>query len=465
MSPAMFMFTKPARNTLYDDLGNRSNAQLNLTGSVKMVREDLIEGAITFLQDPSVSSAPVEQKIAFLRSKNLTQDEIDTSLARIGQPQAQQSSQPPPNYPQQQQQQYRAPHQYPQQQNQQGYNNTSYPPQWGPPPQPPLRRDWRDYFVAATLLTTLGYGIYWTANRYISPLISPPTPTQLQSDKDAVTESFDKAFALLDQLATDTTELKAAESARTERLDKALAEVEGVIREMREANEDRVREGRALAKEVEGVREAIPKALEREKGRWEGKLEEVGTEMRSLKTLIQGRMQAPGTTAGPVGGQLGQRGTYGGAATGTTAATNGVVGGAFSPAPAPGLSLHTVPKPETDTNSGGGSAFTPTPSTPSLPTSSSTTTPSLPTTNGDSAVLPAASTNTSPYGRKLGGKAQIPSWQLAAKKRTEEAAAAAKTETTTTAGSGTGMSTPAVEGSAKVEAKPAEVSEEVVAEA
>ncbi|KAK5740698.1 peroxisomal membrane protein pex14 [Elasticomyces elasticus] len=431
-----------------------------------MVREDLIEGAITFLQDPSVSSAPVEQKIAFLRSKNLTQDEIDTSLARIGQPQ-----QPPPpqtqTYPQQQQQQYRAPHQYPQQQQQQNYNNTSYPPQWGPPPQPPMRRDWRDYFVAATLLTTLGYGLYWTANRYISPLISPPTPTQLQSDKDAVTESFDKAFALLDQLATDTTELKAAESARTERLDKALAEVEGVIREMREANEDRVREGRALAKEVEGVREAIPKALEREKVRWEGKLEEVGTEMRSLKTLIQGRMQAPGSnSAGPVGGA---RTGYGGA----QPAVNGVAGGTFSPAPAPGLNLHTVPKPETN-DGGSGSAFTPTPSTPSLPTSTSnsnSTTPALPTTNGDSAaaaVLPAASANTSPYGRKLGGKAQIPSWQLAAKKRTEEAAAAAgKTGgSTSDAGTGTesGTATP-VDGSAKVEAKPAEVSEEFVAEA
>ncbi|KAK4956846.1 peroxisomal membrane protein pex14 [Elasticomyces elasticus] len=421
-----------------------------------MVREDLIEGAITFLQDPSVSSAPVEQKIAFLRSKNLTQDEIDTSLARIGQPQQQP---PPQTYPQQQQQQqYRAPHQYPQQQPQ--YNNPGYPHQWPPLPQPPPRRDWRDYFVAATLLTTLGYGLYWTANRYISPLISPPTPTQLQSDKDAVTESFDKAFALLDQLATDTQELKTAESARTERLDKALAEVEGVIREMREANEDRVREGRALAKEVEGVREAIPKALEREKGRWEGKLEEVGSEMRSLKTLIQGRMQAPGSS-GPVGGQGGRATAYGG----VNGTPSPAAASTFSPATAPGLNLHTVAKPETG-DGGSGSAFTPTPSTPSLPTSTSTsTTPSQPTTNGE-ASAPTAS-NTSPYGRKLGGKAQIPSWQLAAKKRTEDAAAAAKTGTSSDVGTGTGAvesgtSTPV---EAKVEAKPAEVSEEVVAEA
>jgi peroxin-14 len=34
------------------------------------------------LQDPSVASAPVEKRIAFLQSKNLTQEEIDVSLAR-----------------------------------------------------------------------------------------------------------------------------------------------------------------------------------------------------------------------------------------------------------------------------------------------------------------------------------------------------------------------------------------------
>ncbi|KAI7053264.1 hypothetical protein KC327_g18963 [Hortaea werneckii] len=48
-------------------------------------REELIQGAVTFLQDPSVASAPYEQKLSFLRSKNLTQDEIDASLARVGQ--------------------------------------------------------------------------------------------------------------------------------------------------------------------------------------------------------------------------------------------------------------------------------------------------------------------------------------------------------------------------------------------
>ncbi|KAI7419184.1 hypothetical protein KC364_g18385, partial [Hortaea werneckii] len=83
-------------------------------------REELIQGAVTFLQDPSVASAPYEQKLSFLRSKNLTQDEIDASLARVGQapsPSDPSSSYPPP------QPQYR-----PQQQQQQAY------PQYGSNP-------------------------------------------------------------------------------------------------------------------------------------------------------------------------------------------------------------------------------------------------------------------------------------------------------------------------------------------
>lgn len=36
------------------------------------------------LQDPSVASSPVEKRVAFLQSKNLTQEEIDIAIARAG---------------------------------------------------------------------------------------------------------------------------------------------------------------------------------------------------------------------------------------------------------------------------------------------------------------------------------------------------------------------------------------------
>ena len=38
--------------------------------------------AISVLQDPSVATAPLETRIAFLKSKNLTKEEVDVSLAR-----------------------------------------------------------------------------------------------------------------------------------------------------------------------------------------------------------------------------------------------------------------------------------------------------------------------------------------------------------------------------------------------
>lgn len=98
------------------------------------------------LQDPSVASSSVENRIGFLRSKNLTQEEIDVALARSGgsAPPTAAPSAPYPSAPAQPPQQYYQP----------------YPPQaWQPPPPPP-RRDWRDWFIMATVVGGVGYGLY-----------------------------------------------------------------------------------------------------------------------------------------------------------------------------------------------------------------------------------------------------------------------------------------------------------------
>jgi len=119
------------------------------------------------LQDPSVANAPLEKRIAFLQSKNLTQPEIDASLARSGEPAPSQPSYTTPQIPARQYQQHY------------GYN----PQQSGyweqPPPEYVLvqetleletdricrvpRRDWRDYFIMATVMGGVGYGLYTLA--------------------------------------------------------------------------------------------------------------------------------------------------------------------------------------------------------------------------------------------------------------------------------------------------------------
>ncbi|KAI5242364.1 peroxin 14 [Aureobasidium subglaciale] len=324
-----------------------------------MVREDLINSA-----DPSVAGAPVDQRIAFLRSKNLTQEEIDLALQRAG-------SEPPSASPQQSQvQSYQRPPP-------QSYNQNAY---WQPPPQAPPelpRRDWRDWFIMATVVGGLGFGAYTVAKRYIYPLIAPPTPPQLEQDKAAVDASFEKAFALLDQLATDTQDLKSSELARTEKLDTALSEVESVIGQLKDASRRRDDEGRRLNDEIRGLKDMIPQAMESQKKSADQRLTDLATEMKSLKTLINNRMSAPAPaprspnpsapTFNPVTGS-------GAAAANSTSATE--------PTPA---------------------ESTPTPAAETKPT------------------VPDRSSTSSPYGRSMNGRAAIPAWQLAANKKNQEA--------------------------------------------
>lgn len=246
------------------------------------IREDLVNSAVSFLQDPSVTASPVESRIAFLQSKNLTQEEIDAALARAGvENNANQT-----NYSGYalQPQIYRQPPAYG------GYQQ--YP--WQQPHPPPVpTRDWRDWFIMATVVGGVSYGLYTVAKRYVYPLIAPPTPPQLEADKAEIDASFEKAFALLEQLSKDTETLKASEIIRTERLDTALAEVETVIGELKTASRRREEESRRTTDEVRGLKDLIPKAIEGSKEATDTRLKELNTELKSLKTLMAQRMNPP----------------------------------------------------------------------------------------------------------------------------------------------------------------------------
>jgi len=145
----------------------------------------------------------------------------------------------------------------------------------------------------ATVMGGVGYGLYTVAKRYVIPIIAPPTEPQLQEDKKAIDDSFEKAFALLDQLAKDTEALKASEEARTERLDTALTEVERVIVELKTASRSRDTESQRITDEVRGLKDLIPKAMEGQKETTDIRLKELNTELKSLKTLMGQRMNPP----------------------------------------------------------------------------------------------------------------------------------------------------------------------------
>lgn len=354
-----------------------------------MAREELISSAISFLSDPSVASSPLEKRIAFLQSKNLTQDEINIALSRVGEDPS--PSIAPSQGPSSQQQSiYRPPPQ--------AYGGYGYPQygQWQPPPELP-KRDWRDWFIMATVVGGVGYGLYFIAKRYITPLIAPPTPPQLEQDKAHIDEEFSRAFALIDQLSTDTSALKSAEESRTERLDATLKEVENVIADLKTASRRRDDDVRRMNDEVKSLKDAIPKALQGAREGNENRLRELGSELRSLKLLLGNRLGgSAGTTSPgpgrPVGSML--PGTSRPADESSTASTTATNGTAAAP-----------------TEQGSQAPITTTQSTPS-----------------------AVKTPLS----QLGRSATIPAWQMAAANRSKNESSPTSTPSATVSTSNSG---------------------------
>lgn len=248
----------------------------------------------------------------------------------------------------------------------------------------------------ATVASGAGYAIYWTAKRYVYPLIAPPTPPQLEQDKASIDASFEKTFALLEQLTTDTEELKNSEKTRTERLDHALGEVESVIAKMKEANENRESEAKRVAKELEEIKDSIPQAIQREKEAMDSRVKDLAVEMKSLKTLVSNRMGGGQTqNQRPIPGSFNSQSAQ-------TPSTNGING---TSTPPPQTNGATSPAPVETAPNGIASTANLFPKDQEKPAQGS------------------------PYSsRMLSGKAAIPSWQLAAKKRSEDAAQAKKEE-------------------------------------
>lgn len=240
------------------------------------------------------------------------------------------------------------------------------------------------------------------------PLIAPPTPPQIEQDKAAVDEAFTRAFTLLDQLSTDTAELKKSEESRTSRLDNAIGEMESVLASLKDSSKRRDDDSRRIEDDVRSLRDLIPKALESQKENTDKRLLELGTELKSLKTLVGNRMGTGVPTSARTGAGSSIPGIGAGANMFGAQGTASTATGASSPA----MSSTTQPNsnaPLTSPN-------------PSLGTSSEgqvlgSSTPERPQTSN-------------PYGRLAGGRAAIPAWQMAAQKKAADAAGETKKDTT-----------------------------------
>lgn len=221
--------------------------------------------------------------------------------------------------------------------------------------------------------------------RYIAPLIAPPTPDALTADKASIDASFTRAFDLLDTLAADTAVLKDAEAARTSRLDGALADAEAALADLKAASRRRDDDARRVADEVHALHALVPKAVKAHEDATDARLKELAAEVRSLKTLVANRMAAPASASAPSLplSTSARAATPTGAPTAAASAGDGAVEGDkqnIAPLSAPAAT---------------------TPSSSSAPYGS--------------------------YGRPGGARGGIPAWQLAAAKKSEAQAAPAAT--------------------------------------
>ncbi|KAJ3553045.1 hypothetical protein NPX13_g10973 [Xylaria arbuscula] len=350
------------------------------------IREDIVTSAVSFLQDPNVASSPIENKLSFLRSKNLTQEEIDAAFARTG------SSPPPSSAPSQavtttaQQQPY-----YPQHQQQPPYG-------WQAPPPEPPKRDWRDWFIMATVVGGVSYGVYFISKRYLYPLVAPPTPEKLDQDKSKVDEQFEKAFATLEQLTKDTEALKESETARNEKLDKILEDLEAFVRESKSASRRQEDETERLRDDVKNINSSMPKSMSAHKEFTDGRLKEISNEVKSLKSLISQRMNSgPATPSSLPASSTTQNG---GANSYLRPTSTNVI--SVSPATTPSTEVK-----ENESSSNGSSA------------------PGANNANASAATpnkqdyISSLNGRSSPFGTGApAGKASIPAWQMAANNST-----------------------------------------------
>ena len=249
----------------------------------------------------------------------------------------------------------------------------------------------------ATVVGGASYGLYVLANRYIKPLIAPPTPPQLEQDKAAIDEQFNRAFALLDTLSEDTNKLKEAEQERTKRLDTAIADIETIVADLKTANQRREDDSRRMESEIKSMRDSLPRAIDTVKEGSEKQLKELSNELASLKSLMQNRAASSGASSfniprvpKPDPAQI----PY------SSSNRTSNVGTPTTEVPAPGSSSNV-----TGVN---GAGTVPSFAVPSSSGSQST-----------GASAPAAKPTSTNLGYGA-GKASIPAWQLAAQNKQEK---------------------------------------------
>ena len=95
--------------------------------------------------------------------------------------------------------------------------------------------------------------------RYIVPLIKPPTPPELEQDKALVTAKFEEAQQILENLKAETSELRESQEKQRQTVEESLEAVDKALNEIRAAENRREANIRGFKADIDAIRELIPK--------------------------------------------------------------------------------------------------------------------------------------------------------------------------------------------------------------
>ncbi|CAI1987142.1 hypothetical protein SEUBUCD646_0G01250 [Saccharomyces eubayanus] len=232
-------------------------------------RKALFDSAISFLKDESIKDAPLLKKIEFLKSKGLTEKEIEIAMAepkineKLDNGITKRSDV--------------------------SENTTNAQDMYFYEAMPPAlpHRDWKDYFVMATATAGLLYGAYQVTRRYVIPNILPEAKNKLEEDKEEIKDQFAKIDKVLNAIETEQTELREQESNKLKELGDTISELQQVLVQTTRNKEKIEDEFRLVKLEMSNLQSTIDKFVSDNSNMQE--LNNIQREMDSLKSLIKNR--------------------------------------------------------------------------------------------------------------------------------------------------------------------------------
>ncbi|KAF8928085.1 peroxisomal membrane anchor protein conserved region-domain-containing protein [Dissophora ornata] len=299
-------------------------------------REDILASAVKFLQDPKVQASTLGKKVAFLESKGLTSEEIEEAMQRangtspagnaaavsavapVGSAMVPVNGQYGPG-PGQQQMMMMA-----------------------PPPLPP-KYDWKDIFIATVVAGGFSYGLWQIAKKVVGPKLQWPSQEELEMDKKKLDEQFEEIEKSLTEVKDSTTGVAKTVEDQTAHVKESLEGMTGVLDNMKTNDDKREQELLGLKSDIENIKTMIPKLMEKNKESQTNVLNELQTEIKSLKSLLLNRRApgAPGAMASPASPAGSAAAPWNAAYTSTSTSSSSSVSSSQ-----PGTPVVSTPKPE-----------------------------------------------------------------------------------------------------------------------